>query len=62
MTIGRIDSNHDMAQTLRQAALRVEAISQKRTQSNVAASAGVLAGLTLDRDFINQMLRREIVQ
>jgi predicted transposase YdaD len=31
-------------------------------QSNVAASTGILAGLTLERDFINQVLRREIMQ
>jgi predicted transposase/invertase (TIGR01784 family) len=52
----------DKAQTLREVAARVEAISDNRTQSNVAASAGILAGLTLKRDFINQVLRREIMQ
>jgi predicted transposase YdaD len=31
-------------------------------QSNVADSAGILAGLVLKRDFINQMLRRELMQ
>ena len=31
-------------------------------QSNVAASAGILAGLSLKRDFINQVLRRDIMQ
>jgi predicted transposase/invertase (TIGR01784 family) len=52
----------DKAQTLRQVATRVEAISEQRVQSNIAASAGILAGLTLNRDFINQVLRREIMQ
>lgn len=52
----------DKAQTLRQVAVRVEAISDRQVQSNVAASAGILAGLTLKRDFINQVLRREIMQ
>jgi predicted transposase/invertase (TIGR01784 family) len=52
----------DKAQTLRQVAARVEAIPELRVQSNVAASAGVLAGLLLKRDFINQVLRREIMQ
>jgi predicted transposase/invertase (TIGR01784 family) len=52
----------DKAQTLRQVAARVEAISEQRVQSNIAASAGILAGLTLKRDFINQVLRKEIMQ
>jgi predicted transposase/invertase (TIGR01784 family) len=52
----------DKAQTLRQVAAKVEAISEQRVQSNVAAAAGILAGLTLNRDFINQVLRREIMQ
>jgi predicted transposase/invertase (TIGR01784 family) len=52
----------DKAQTLRQVAKRVEAISDLRVQSNVAASAGILAGLQLDKGFINQVLRREIMQ
>jgi predicted transposase/invertase (TIGR01784 family) len=52
----------DAAQTLRQVAARVEAIPELRVQSNVAASAGILAGLLLERDFINQVLRRDIMQ
>jgi predicted transposase YdaD len=43
-------------------AARVEAIPELRVQSNVAASAGILAGLLLKRDFINQVLRRDIMQ
>jgi predicted transposase/invertase (TIGR01784 family) len=52
----------DKAQTLRQVATRVEAISEQRVQSNVAASTAILAGLTLKRDFINQVLRKDIMQ
>jgi predicted transposase/invertase (TIGR01784 family) len=52
----------DAAQTLRQVAARVEAIPEMRVQSNVAASTGILAGLLLKRDFINQVLRRDIMQ
>jgi predicted transposase YdaD len=52
----------DQAQTLRQVAAKIEAISGTRLQSNVAASAGILAGLLLKRDFINQVLRRDIMQ
>jgi predicted transposase/invertase (TIGR01784 family) len=50
------------AQTLRQVVAKVNAILDKRVQSNVAASAGILAGLQLDKEFINQVLRREIMQ
>jgi predicted transposase YdaD len=52
----------DAAQTLRQVAAQVEAIPEMRVQSNVAASTGILAGLLLKRDFINQVLRRDIMQ
>jgi predicted transposase YdaD len=52
----------DADQTLRQVAARVEAIPEMRVQSNVAASAGILAGLLLKRELINQILRREIMQ
>ncbi|NEO17910.1 MULTISPECIES: Rpn family recombination-promoting nuclease/putative transposase [unclassified Moorena] len=52
----------DPAQTLRQVAARVETIPEMRIQSNVAASAGILAGLLLKRDFINQVLRRDIME
>jgi predicted transposase/invertase (TIGR01784 family) len=52
----------DASQTLRQVATRVEAIPEMRIQSNVAASTGILAGLLLKRDFINQVLRRDIMQ
>ena len=52
----------DAAKTLRQVAARIEAIPELRVQSNVAASTGILAGLLLKRDFINQILRRDIMQ
>jgi predicted transposase YdaD len=52
----------DQAQTLRQVAERIDVVPEMRVQSNVAASAGILAGLTLERDFINQVLRKEIMQ
>jgi predicted transposase/invertase (TIGR01784 family) len=52
----------DKAQTLRQIASKVGKIQDRRVQSNVAASAGILAGLILEKGFINQVLRREIMQ
>lgn len=52
----------DKAQTLRQVAAKVDAIPEIGIQSNIAASAGILAGLSLEKGFINQVLRREIMQ
>lgn len=52
----------DQASTLRQVASRVETIQDMRVQSNVAASAAILAGLSLQKDLINQVLRKEIMQ
>ncbi len=52
----------DPSQTLRQVASRIDVILDRQVQSNVAAASGILAGLTLEKDFINQVLRREIVE
>ena len=52
----------DQSQTLRQVAERIDTVPEIQIQSNVAASTGILAGLTLDRNFINQVLRKEIMQ
>jgi predicted transposase/invertase (TIGR01784 family) len=52
----------DKAQTLRQVAAKIEAIPEKRVQSNITAASGILAGLKLERDFINQVLRKDIMQ
>jgi predicted transposase/invertase (TIGR01784 family) len=57
-----LSKTQDKAQTLRQVAAKVDAIPDMRVQSNVAASAGILAGLILEKGFINQVLRREIMQ
>ena len=57
-----LTNTSDKAQTLRQVAERIEAVPELQTQSNIAASAGILAGLTLEKSLINQVLRREIMQ
>ena len=57
-----LTNTSNQAQTLRQVAERIDAVPEMRVQSNVAASTGILAGLTLERDFINQVLRKEIMQ
>ncbi|PZD70436.1 hypothetical protein C1752_12219 [Acaryochloris thomasi RCC1774] len=52
----------DKAQILRQVSARVEAIEDKRAQSNVTASAAILAGLSLDRNTIYKVLRQDIMK
>jgi predicted transposase/invertase (TIGR01784 family) len=52
----------DKAQTLRQVASLIEDIEDSRVKSNVAASTGILAGLSLDKRIIHQVLRREVMQ
>jgi predicted transposase/invertase (TIGR01784 family) len=52
----------DQASTLRQVASKVESIQDMRVQSNVAASAAILAGLSLNKDLIHQVLRKELMQ
>ena len=42
---------------LRQVAVQIERISDHRSQSNVAASTAMLAGLVLNKDLINSVLR-----
>ena len=62
LPLATLTQTADAAQTLREVAERIEMISEPRTQSNVVASTGILAGLLLKRDFINQVLRRDIMQ
>ncbi|WP_299405571.1 Rpn family recombination-promoting nuclease/putative transposase [Acaryochloris sp. IP29b_bin.148] len=57
-----LTNTSDRERTLRQVAEHIDTIPEMRIQSNVAASTGILAGLTLGRNFINQVLRKEIMQ
>jgi predicted transposase/invertase (TIGR01784 family) len=50
------------AEVLREVARQVETISDKRLQSNVAAATAVLAGLSLDKDVIQSILRRDMMR
>ena len=47
---------------LRRAADQIEEIPDRTTQSNLSASAAILAGLVLERGLIQQILRRELMQ
>ncbi|MGB3293375.1 MAG: Rpn family recombination-promoting nuclease/putative transposase [Phormidesmis sp.] len=54
--------SEDSAANLRQAALRIEQLSDRRQQGTVAASAYVLAGLLLEEALIQQILGQDIMQ
>ncbi|MEC4984884.1 MAG: Rpn family recombination-promoting nuclease/putative transposase [Oscillatoria sp. PMC 1068.18] len=47
---------------LQQVARRIEAIGDARVQSNLAASTSVLAGLVLEKEVIQRLLRSEIMR
>jgi predicted transposase/invertase (TIGR01784 family) len=50
------------AEVLRQVAQRVEAITERTQQSDVAASAAILAGLVLEKELIQRLIRKEIMR
>jgi predicted transposase/invertase (TIGR01784 family) len=62
LPLAPLTQTEDPAQLLRQVATEIDSIGDRRTQSNVAASAAILAGLVLDKDLIQQILRREMMQ
>ncbi|MFM7276873.1 MAG: Rpn family recombination-promoting nuclease/putative transposase, partial [Microcystis aeruginosa] len=47
---------------LRQIAQEIEQISDSREQSNLAASTAILAGLVLEKDIIQRLLRKDIMK
>jgi predicted transposase/invertase (TIGR01784 family) len=48
--------------TLQAVAAEIEGIIDRRTQNNITASAAILAGLVLDEDIIQRILRRDIMR
>jgi predicted transposase/invertase (TIGR01784 family) len=57
-----LTNTDDPIQTLQQIAQQIETIIDKRIQSNVAAATYVIAGLALDKEIIQRLLRREVMQ
>ena len=47
---------------LQQVARNIDIIPERRAQANIAASAAILAGLVLETDVIQRVLRREIMR
>ncbi|MEK9514714.1 DUF4351 domain-containing protein [Limnospira fusiformis PMC 851.14] len=52
----------DRQKLLEQVAAKIDAIADRRTQNNVAASTAILAGLVLEKVLIKRLLRQEIMQ
>lgn len=47
---------------MRQVAQAIAQLPDSRLQSNITASAAILAGLVLEKELIQQILRRELMQ
>lgn len=57
-----LSQTDDRVGTLQQVAQAISQITDPRTQSNVAASTFILAGLILEAEAIQQILRRDVMQ
>jgi len=52
----------DPVGVLQQVAATIESLSDPAQQSNLAAAAGILSGLVLDKQVIRRLLRRELMR
>ena len=57
-----LSDTQDQTRTLRETAQRIDGIGSRREQSNVAASTAILAGLVLEKNVIERLLRQEIMK
>lgn len=57
-----LSQTDDKARTLQQVADAIEQINDTRIQSNIAASAAVLAGLVLNKELIRRLLRSDTMR
>ncbi|WP_373695793.1 hypothetical protein [Brunnivagina elsteri] len=57
-----LSQTQDKARTLQDVAQAIERIDDSQIQSNVAASASILAGLVLDKELIQRVLRSDIMR
>ncbi len=55
-----LGQNSNAEETLRQAAQRIDQVSDATTQANLMATTGILAGLKLEDEIIYRVLRRDI--
>ncbi|WP_017660415.1 Rpn family recombination-promoting nuclease/putative transposase [Baaleninema simplex] len=54
--------SEERTELLQQVAREIQRLRDRRTQSNLTASAAILAGLLLETELIQQIFRREIMQ
>ncbi|MBD2255122.1 Rpn family recombination-promoting nuclease/putative transposase [Nostoc parmelioides] len=57
-----LSAAENKAGTLQQVAETIDKISPRRTQSNIAAAAAILAGLVLEQDVIARLFRSDIMR
>jgi predicted transposase/invertase (TIGR01784 family) len=57
-----LSQTNDRTATLQQVAQEISEITDQRIQNNIAASAFILAGLVLEKEIIQQLLRKELMQ
>ena len=57
-----LSENNNREQTLQQIGEKIETIDNLTTQSNIAASTAILAGLLLDKTLIQRLLRNDIMK
>ncbi|BAY43226.1 hypothetical protein SAMD00079811_08050 [Scytonema sp. HK-05] len=57
-----LGATEDRSRILRQVAQEIEAVNDRRQQSNVAAATSILAGLVLDQRLIQRILRQDVMK
>ena len=57
-----LSNTDNQARTLQAVAAQIETITDRNAQSNVTASAAILAGLVLKEEVIKRLLRRDIMR
>lgn len=57
-----LTAGENKADVLREVSAKIEAIGEGRQQSNIAAASSILAGLVLEKDLIQRVLRQEIMR
>ncbi|MES1025707.1 Rpn family recombination-promoting nuclease/putative transposase [Gloeocapsa sp. BRSZ] len=57
-----LSNTNDKTKALQQVATQIEQIAERRIQSNIAASAALLAGLVLKEEVIQRLLRQDIMR
>jgi predicted transposase/invertase (TIGR01784 family) len=57
-----LSQTSDRTRVLRQVAQRIDALADRRQQSNLSAATGILAGLLLEKIVIQRVLRRDLMR